>query len=116
MRAGYRHQRLRPRIEAHIAWLELDDLDEGLRRKSRVAISCRLGESDGSHAAGGRRPGGRGSLRQWHPRGKRAVWGGRSRVRGALYMGTLRTRYNPVICDFYQMAAGGPEEGGPRRV
>ena len=35
--------------------------------------------------------------------GRRAVWGGRSRVRGILYMGTLTaTRYNPVISDFYQ--------------
>ncbi len=46
-------------------------------------------------------------------RGKRAVWGGRSRVRGALYMGTLSaTRCNPVIRDFYQrlLAAGKPKK------
>lgn len=36
-------------------------------------------------------------------RGKRTVWGGRARVRGALYMATLvATRYNPVIRAFYQ--------------
>ena len=36
-------------------------------------------------------------------RGKRHVWGGRSRVRAVLYMGTLAaTRFNPVIRDFYQ--------------
>ncbi len=36
-------------------------------------------------------------------RGKRRVWGGRARVRAALYMGTLvATRYNPVIKAFYQ--------------
>ena len=36
-------------------------------------------------------------------RGRRAVWGGRSRVRGLLYMGTLTaTRYNPVISNCYQ--------------
>ena len=36
-------------------------------------------------------------------RGRRAVWGGRSRVRGVLYMGTLTaTRYNPVISNCYQ--------------
>ncbi len=36
-------------------------------------------------------------------RGKRTVWGGRARVRAALYMGTLvATRYNPVIRDFYE--------------
>ena len=42
-------------------------------------------------------------------RGRRAVWGGRSRVRGVLYMGSLTaTRFNPVIRDFYQrlLAAG----------
>ena len=36
-------------------------------------------------------------------RGKRTVWGGRARVRAALYMGALvATRYNPVIRVFYQ--------------
>lgn len=42
-------------------------------------------------------------------RGKRTVWGGRARVRAALYMGTLAaTRFNPVIKAFYQrLCAGG---------
>jgi transposase len=36
-------------------------------------------------------------------RGKRTVWGGRARVRAALYMGTLvATRCNPVIRQFYE--------------
>ena len=36
-------------------------------------------------------------------RGKRTVWGGRARVRGALYMGALAaSRFNPVIRVFYQ--------------
>ena len=42
-------------------------------------------------------------------RGKRTVWGGRARVRAALYMGGLvATSYNPVIRVFYQrlLAAG----------
>ena len=46
-------------------------------------------------------------------RGKRTVWGGRSRVRAALYMGALSaTRYNPVIRDFYQtlLTAGKPKK------
>lgn len=35
-------------------------------------------------------------------RGKRIVWGGRPRIRAALYMATLvATRYNPVIKAFY---------------
>ena len=46
-------------------------------------------------------------------RGKRHVWGGRSRVRAVWYMGTLAaTRFNPVIRDFYQrlLAAGKPQQ------
>ena len=42
-------------------------------------------------------------------RGKRTVWGGRARIRAALYMATLvATRHNPVIRAFYQrlQAAG----------
>ena len=45
-------------------------------------------------------------------RGKRTVWGGRARVRAALYMGALvASRWNPVIRDFYQrlLAAGKPQ-------
>jgi transposase len=46
-------------------------------------------------------------------RGKRMIWGGRARVREALYMGTLvATRFNPVIRAFYQrlLAAGKPKK------
>jgi len=46
-------------------------------------------------------------------RGKRMVWGGRARVRAALYMGALvATRFNPVIGAFYQrlLAAGKPKK------
>ena len=47
-------------------------------------------------------------------RGKRTVWGGRARVRAALYMGTLvASRHNPVIRDFYQrllLSAGKPKK------
>lgn len=42
-------------------------------------------------------------------RGKRAVWGGRSRIRASLYMAALvASRHNPVISAFYQrlLAAG----------
>lgn len=45
-------------------------------------------------------------------RGKRVVWGGRARVRSALYMAALvATRYNPVIRGFYArlLAAGKPK-------
>ena len=46
-------------------------------------------------------------------RGRRAVWGGRARVRAALYMGALTaSRFNPVIRDFYQrlLACGKPKK------
>jgi transposase len=36
-------------------------------------------------------------------RGRRAIWGGRERVRNALYMGALvETRFNPTIKEFYK--------------
>ena len=136
-RLGTAISAVRPRIEAHIVWLEqeLDDLDEGLRQTLRqspvwrekddllrtvpgvgeqlsltlLAYLPELGTLDRRQVAalvGVARDSG--TLR-----GKRAVWGGRSRVRGALYMGTLSaTRYNPFIRDFYQrlLAHGKPKK------
>ena len=107
---------VRPRIKAHIAWLEqeLDDLDEGLRQTLRQSPVWRekddllrtvprvgeqlsltllahlpeLGTLDRREIAAlvGVAPfnGDSGTLR-----GKRTVWGGRARVRAALYMGAL---------------------------
>jgi transposase len=46
-------------------------------------------------------------------RGRRTVWGGRARVRAALYMGALvATRFNPSIKEFYErlLAAGKPKK------
>jgi transposase len=46
-------------------------------------------------------------------RGKRTVWGGRAKVRAALYMAALvATRFNPVLQAFYQrlLAAGKPKK------
>ena len=146
-----------PRIEAHIAWLEqeLSDLDQGLRQTLRrspvwrekddllrtvpgvgpqlsltlLALLPELGTLDRRQIAAlvGVAPYNResGALR-----GKRAVWGGRSRVRAVLYMGALVTwerwlhgsvgymgalvasRHNPAIRDFYQrlLAAGKPKK------
>lgn len=45
--------------------------------------------------------------------GRKTVWGGRARVRAALYMAALvASRYNPVIRDFYLRlcAAGKPKK------
>ena len=129
-----------PRIEAHIAWLEqeLSDLDKGLRQTLRrspvwrekddllrtvpgvgeqisltlLANLPELGMLNRRQIAAlvGVAPYNRdsGALR-----GKRAVWGGRSRVRAVLYMGVLvASRHNPAIRDFYQrlLAAGNPKK------
>ncbi len=129
-----------PRIEAHIAWLEqeLSDLDKGLRQTLRrspvwrekddllrtvpgvgeqlsltlLANLPELGTLNRLQIAAlvGVAPYNRdsGTLR-----GKRAVWGGRSRVRAVLYMRALAaSRHNPAIRDFYQrlLAAGKPKK------
>ena len=131
---------VRPRIEAHIAWLEreLDDLDEGLRQTLRqspvwrekedllrtvpgvgeqlsltlLAYLPKLGTLDRRQIAAlvGVAPFNRDSGTL---RGKRTVWGGRARIRAVLYMGALvASRHNPVIRDFYQrlLAAGKPKK------
>jgi len=117
------------RVRAHISWLtqELADIDKQLSDSIRespiwrakddlfqgvkgigpvVSITLmadlpELGTLDrwGIAALVGLAPFNRDSgLR----RGKRRVWGGRARVRAALYMATLvATRYNPVIKAFY---------------
>ncbi|BBL80531.1 IS110 family transposase ISMno7 [Rubrobacter xylanophilus DSM 9941] len=47
-------------------------------------------------------------------RGRRAVWGGRARVRGALYMGALvAARHNPTIREFYERLV---KKGKPKKV
>ena len=129
-----------PRIEADIAWLEqeLSDLDKGLRQTLRrspvwrekddllrtvpgvgeqlsltlLANLPELGTLNRRQIAAlvGVAPYNRdsGTLR-----GKRAVWGGRSRVRAVLYMGALvASRHNPAIRDFYQrlLTAGKPKK------
>ena len=129
-RLGSAATAVRPRIEAHIVWLEqeLKDLDQGLRQTVRrspvwrkkddllrtvpgvgeqlsltlLAYLPELGTLDRRQIAAlvGVAPYNRdsGTLR-----GKRTVWGGRARVRGALYMAALvASRHNPVIKDFYQ--------------
>ena len=116
---------MRPRIEAHIAWLEqeLSDLDEGMRQTLRrspvwrekddlvrtvpgvgeqisltlLANLPELGTLNRRQIAAlvGAAPYNRdsGTLR-----GKRAVWGGRSRVRAALYMGGLGSQPLQPCC------------------
>ena len=131
---------VRPSIEAHIEWLrrELDDLDRGLRQTLRrgavwrekddllrtvpgvgeqisltlLAYLPELGTLDRRQIAAlvGVAPFNRDSGTM---RGRRSVWGGRARVRAALYMGALvATRHNPVIMGFYQrlLASGKPKK------
>ena len=131
---------VRPRIEAHIAWLqrELDDLDKSLRETLRqspvwrekddllrtvpgvgeqlsltlLAYLPELGTLDRRQVAAlvGVAPFNRDSGTL---QGRRTVWGGRARIRAVLYMGALvASRYNLVIRDFYQrlVAAGKPKK------
>ena len=139
-RLGTAISAVRPRIEAHVTWLEqeLDDLDHGLRETLRQSPVWRekddllrtvpgvgeqlsltllahlpeLGALNRREIAAlvGVAPFNRdsGTLR-----GTRTVWGGRARVRAALYMGALvASRHNPVIRDFYQrlVASGKPKK------
>ena len=131
---------VRPRVEAHIAWLEqeLEDLDQGLRQTLRqsplwrekddllrtvpgvgeqlsltlLAYLPELGTLDRRQVAAlvGVAPFNRDSGTL---RGKRTVCGGRARIRAVLYMGALvASQYNPVIRDFYRrlLAAGKPKK------
>ena len=131
---------VRPRIQAHIAWLEqeLADLDKGLRQTLRQSPVWRekdnllrsvpgvgeqlsvtllahlpeLGALDRKRIAAlvGVAPINRDSGKM---RGKRSVWGGRARVRAVLYMAALvGSRYNPVLRDLYQrlLTAGKPKK------
>ena len=127
-------------IESHIDWLEqeLNDLDKDLRKALRrspvwrekddllrsvpgvgeqlslslLAYLPELGTLDRKQVAAlvGVAPFNRDSGPH---RGRRSVWGGRSRVRAVLYMAALTaTRYNPVLRTFYQrlLAAGKPKK------
>ena len=139
-RLGRATAEVRPRIQAHIIWLEdeLGDLDTDLRdrvRKSamwrekddllrsvpgvgqqvsltllaylpelgtlnRKQIAALVGVAPFNQDSGPRR-------------GKRSVWGGRARVRSALYMGALvASRRNPTLREFYQrlLNAGKPKK------
>ena len=131
---------VRPGIQSHIMWLEqeLNDLDKDLRttlRRSPVwrekddllrsvpgvgeqlslsllAYLPELGTLDRKQIAAlvGVAPFNRDSGPR---RGKRSIWGGRTRVRAVLYMGALvAIRYNPVLRVFYQrlLAAGKPKK------
>ncbi len=137
---------VRPRIEAPIGWLkqELDDLDKNLRQILRhspiwrekddllrsvpgvgeqlsltlLAHLPELGTLDRRQIAAlvGVAPFNRdsGTLR-----GKRTVWGGRARVRAALYMGALvGSRCNPIIREVLPAAFGRrkAKEAGPHSL
>ncbi len=139
-RLGRATAEVRPRIEAHITWLELelDDLDTDLRQRIRrspvwrekddllrsvpgvgpqvsltlLAYLPELGTLNRKQIAAlvGVAPFSRDSGPY---RGKRSVWGGRARVRSALYMGALvASRRNPVLREFYQrlLDAGKPKK------
>jgi transposase len=132
---------IRPRLQAHITWLEREletldqDVGEMLRRspvwrekeallqsvpgvgpqlaRTLLAHLPELGTLDRKRIAAlvGVAPFNRdsGTLR-----GKRAVWGGRARVRVPLYMAALvASRHNPVIRAFYHRLCA---KGKPKKV
>ena len=139
-RLGRTLREVRPRIEAHIAWLdqELSELDGELRQTilsspvwrekdellrsvpgvgNQVSMTLladlpELGSIGRKQIAAlvGVAPFSRDSGRH---RGRHTTWGGRARVRAVLYMGALvAARRNPVIRQFYQrlLAAGKPKK------
>ena len=140
-RLGRATAEVRPRIEAHISWLkqELSDLDTDLRQRihsspvwrekddllrsvpgvgQQISLTLlahlpELGELNRKQIAAlvGVAPFNRDSGPH---RGKRSVWGGRARVRAALYMGALvASRRNPVLKEFYHRLL---EAGKPKKV
>jgi len=131
---------LRPRLDAHLRWLqaEREALDRELERTLRQSPLWReqedllrsvpgigpvvsatlladlpeLGKLTRKQIAAlvGVAPLNRDSGRL---RGRRHIWGGRARVRAALYMGTLvAVQHNPVLRPFYErlLAAGKPKK------
>ena len=131
---------LRPRVEAHIAWLrqERDELGRELRRQIRASPAWRE-DDDLLQSVPGIGPVLATTLIAELPelghlnrkqiaalvgvaplncesgilRGRRIIWGGRARVRAALWMGTLvAVQRNPAIRTFYQrlVAAGRPKK------
>jgi transposase len=133
-------QRIRPKVQEHIRWLQenLEDLDEDLGDFMRsspmwkdkdellqstpgVGPVLSMTLLSGLPELGALNRGEIAALVGVAPfnrdsgtlRGKRKVWGGRGQVRAALYMAALvATRYNPVLRVFYQRlcAAGKPKK------
>jgi transposase len=133
-------KRVKKRVEAHIRWLEKEltradrDLQEAIEEspvwreneallrgvpgvgpvlaRTLLAELPELGELKNKQLAAlvGVAPFNRDS---GILRGRRAIWGGRSGVRAALYMGALvATRCNPAVKVFYErlLAAGKPKK------
>jgi transposase len=131
---------LRPRIEAHLAWLrqEQEHLDQALHQTIRqspvwrerddllrsvpgvgpvlattlIADLPELGTLNRKQIAAlvGVAPL---NCESGQLRGRRIVWGGRARVRAMLYMGTLvAVQHNPLLREFYErlVAAGKPKK------
>jgi len=140
-RLGSADRKMRRRLKAHIRWLKKellevdDDMDSAIRESplwrakddilrsvpgigtvvstTLIAEMPELGDLSGKEIAAlaGVAPLNRdsGTLA-----GRRTVWGGRARVRTALYMAALvASRHNPVIKEFYLRLCGA---GKPKKV
>ncbi len=131
---------VRPRLEAHIAWLqaERDELDRELAQRIRASAVWQA-DDDLLQSVPGVGPVLAATLIAELPelgrlnrkqiaalvgvaplncesgtlRGRRIVWGGRAQVRAVLWMGTLAAvQHNPVLQRFYDrlLAAGKPKK------
>lgn len=139
-RLGLAPREMRGDIEAHVAWLQqrVAELERELHQAIKADPECReaerilrsakgVGPALSASLIGGVPELGRLSNRKiaklvgtaplaWDSgkfTGKRMIWGGRSEVRGVLYMAALvAARHNPVICAFYQrlLASGKPKK------
>lgn len=105
---------LRAAVQARPAWREKEDLLSGVPGIGPVAAVTLLAELPELGQLGRKQIAALVGVAPLNcesgtPRGRRVVWGGRARVRAALYMATLvATRFNPTIKAFYaRLLAGG---------
>ena len=112
------NKELREAVEASPLWRAKEDLLRGAPGLGPVASKTLLGDLPELGALGRKQIAALVGIAPFNRdsgffRGKRKVWGGRARVRRALYMATLvATRHNPLIQQFYQrlLASGKPKK------
>jgi transposase len=109
---------LRKQIEASPIWREKDNLLQSVPGVGNTTAAILIAHMSELGTLNRRQTAGLAGLAPYNRdsglfRGKRAVWGGRARVRTALYMAVISAiRWNPVIKSFYERlcAAGKPKK------